>query len=99
MKTNYSPIAPFTDYAGLFNCLRPDPPEGYGTFSGNQDQIEPGTICDYCKSYNGEMPTARFTLKDHFSAQIEIIDLCDECQNEDHIFRNKTVLRVTKLNN
>jgi hypothetical protein len=85
-----------TDYAGLFNCLRPDAPEGYGAFD-SQDEVEPGTICDYCKSYNGEIPTARFTLKDHFTDKIEIIDLCADCQDEDHIFRNKTVLRSIKL--
>ena len=81
------------DYQGLFNCLRPDPP----MVSDCQDEIEEPTQCDYCKSYNGEIPTARFTLKDHFTGRIEIIDLCAECQDEDHIFRNKTVLRSINL--
>lgn len=79
----------------LMQCLRPEPE--LGAFSVNQDEIEPGTICDYCKSYSGEIPTARFTLKDHFTGKIEIIDLCADCQDEDHIFRNKTVLRSIKL--
>ena len=84
------------DLQGLFNCVRPDP-QLSGAFDGTQDEIEPGTICDYCKSYNGEIPTARFTLKDHFTGRIEIIDLCAECQEEDHIFRNKDIMHVTKL--
>lgn len=81
----------------LMQCLRPVPETEPFDLYPPVDEVEPGTQCDYCKSYNDEKPTARFTLKDHFTGRIEIIDLCADCQNEDHIFRNKTVLRVTKL--
>ena len=81
------------DYQGLFNCLRPDPP----MVSDCQDEIEEPTQCDYCKSYNGERPTIKFTVKDDLTGKIEIFDLCDDCQKEDHIFRNKNILRTFKL--
>jgi hypothetical protein len=80
----------------LIECLRPE--SDTNAMLKAQEQIqEDENSCDYCKSYNGEKPTAKFTLKDHFTGLIEIIDLCDDCQNEDHIFRNKTVLRIFKL--
>ena len=86
----------------LIECLRPasetDLQENMNAMLKAQQQIqEDENSCDYCKSYNGEIPTARFTLKDHFTGRIEIIDLCAECQDEDHIFRNKTVLRSINL--
>lgn len=86
----------------LMECLRlvseNDFQENMDAMLKAQAQIEDlENSCDYCKSYNGEKPTAKFTLKDHFTGKIEIIDLCDDCQNEDHIFRNKTVLRSINL--
>jgi len=83
-----------TDYNGLFNCLRPDAPQGYGTFDEQEPEL---SDCDYCKSYNGEKATAVFTLKDKFTGLIDILYLCKDCQDEDHIFKNKTILRATKL--
>jgi len=85
-----------TDYQGLFNCLRPDPQLSVA-FDGQQDDIEPGTTCDYCKSYNGEIPVSRFKMRDHYTGMIEIIDLCADCMEEDHIFQNKDIMNVTKL--
>ena len=84
------------DYNGLFNCLRPDEPIDLYARDATEEPEEVGT-CDYCKSYNGEIPVSRFKMRDQFTGLIEIIDLCAECQEEDHIYRNKTILKVTKL--
>ena len=80
------------DLSGLFNYLRPDEP-----FSMYEEMELELSDCDYCKSYNGEKATAVFTVKDQHTGKIDILYLCDDCQKEDHIFRNKTILRVTKL--
>lgn len=51
------------DYKGLFNCLRPDPPDGYGAFDDEQlnERIEDSKelcpdcdlpIDDGCKCYS-----------------------------------------------
>ena len=80
----------------LIECLRPESDTNAMLKAQEQIQDEENS-CDYCKSYNGEKPVARFTLKDDFTGKIEITDLCDDCQDEDHIFRNKTVLRSINL--
>lgn len=79
----------------LMECLRPEP-TGYGAFDNN-DEIEPGTICDYCKSYNNEKPTARFVMKDLIAGTIEVVDLCNDCINEDAVFLNKKIIDVVIL--
>lgn len=92
--------------SGLMQCLRPinasEPIDAPGVISdlylkANEyiDSLE--SQCDFCKSYHGEVATVKFTLKDKFSGQIEIIDLCDDCINEESVFSNKEVLRQTKI--
>ena len=85
-----------TDYAGLFNCLRPDPPAGYGACDV-QDEIEQPESCDFCKSYNDEKPKARFVMKDLIAGTVEVIDLCNDCINEDSVFMNKRIIDVVIL--
>ena len=51
-------------------------------------------VCDYCKSHEA---TVIFTLKDNYTNLNEIIDLCDDCINEESVFANKKVLRQTKI--
>ena len=82
-----------TDYQGLFNCLRPDPP----MVSDCIDEIEQPESCDFCKSYNGEKPKARFVMKDLIAGTVEVIDLCDDCINEDAVFLNKRIIDVVIL--
>lgn len=80
------------DWQGLFNCLRPDEPVDLypvETMEGNS--------CDFCKSYNGESPNARFVMKDLLTGKIEVVDLCDDCINEDAVFLNKKIIDVTIL--
>ena len=92
--------------SGLMQCLRPvntpEPIDAPGVISdlyskANEyiDSLE--SQCDFCKSYHGEVATVKFTLKDKFSGQIEIVDLCDDCINEESVFSNKEVLRQTKI--
>ena len=51
-------------------------------------------VCDYCKSHAA---TVIFTLKDNYTNLNEIVDLCDDCINEESVFANKKVLRQTSL--
>ena len=92
--------------SGLMQCLRPvntpEPIDAPGVISdlylkANEYIESLESQCDFCKSYHGEVATVKFTLKDKFSGQIEIIDLCDDCINEESVFANKEVLRQTKL--
>ena len=99
--------------SGLMQCLRPinaseptvqelKPIDAPGVISdlyskANEYIKSLESQCDFCKSYHGEVATVKFTLKDKFSGQIEIVDLCDDCINEESVFANKTVLRSTKI--
>ena len=95
--------------SGLMQCLRPinasepevqelEPIDDPGVISDLVRKAKEyinslETQCDFCKSYHGEVATVKFTLKDKFSGQIEIIDLCDDCINEESVFANKTILK------
>lgn len=73
MKPDFSTIAPFTDYSGLFNCLRPDPPQGYGVFDL---EPEPEHNCE--QGYHDEKATREVTFCD-VDGKVKTKYMCDEC--------------------
>lgn len=80
----------------LMECLRPD--SDMNAMLKAQERIQEWeNSCDFCKSYNGEKPTARFVMKDLIAGTVEVIDLCNDCINEDAVFLNKKIIDVTIL--
>ena len=81
------------DYKGLFNCLRPDPPQGMGAFD------EPGTEvykCNYCH----EKATRSVIYKMKFDDDIHqghdfTCDLCFGIEFEE--YEHKEIIRIEKL--
>ncbi len=68
----------------LMQCLRPDLQENMNAMLKAQQQIQDEeNSCDYCKSYNGEKPVARFVMKDLISGLTNVTDLCNDCINVD----------------
>ena len=80
----------------LMECLRPES-DTNAMLKAQQQIQESENSCDYCKSYNGEKPTARFVMKDLIAGTVEVIDLCNDCINEDAVFMNKRIIDVTIL--
>lgn len=83
----------------LMNCLRPDDLQENmeAMLKAQQQDQEDENSCDYCKSYNDEKPTTRFVMKDLIAGTVEVVDLCNDCINEDAIFLNKRIIDVTIL--
>jgi hypothetical protein len=86
----------------LIECLRPvsetDLQENMNAMLKAQEQIqEEENSCDYCKSYSGEKPVARFVMKDLISGLTEVTDLCSDCINQDEVFLNKKIIETINL--
>ena len=80
----------------LIECLRPE--SDVNAMLRAQEQIqEDENSCDYCKSYNGEKPVARFVMKDLLTGKTEVTDLCDDCINQDEVFLNKRIIETINL--
>ena len=80
----------------LIECLRPE--SDVNAMLRAQEQIqEDENSCDYCKSYNGEKPVARFVMKDLLTGKVEVTDLCSDCINQDEVFLNKRIIETINL--
>lgn len=77
----------------LFNCLRPDPPSGYGCFDEPEPEIHE---CDYCH----EQATRSVTYKKKFDDGVHTKHdyICDDCYGiEFDEYEEKEINNVTKL--
>lgn len=83
-----------TDLQGLFNFLRPDPPQGYGAFDVQEQEPETQD-CEQCKSYNGEV--AEFIVYYKENGKPGILYVCEDCLNDPEAWKGREKIRVTKL--
>ena len=78
-----------TDLHGLFNCLRPDPPEGYGVFDDHGTEEYECAICP-----NKATRKVTYFKEDKFTT----ITVCDECYlYEDELWEGRNLIKTTHL--